>query len=69
MEGSLVVGDFLFVSKGHYGIRMPQTIAMLPLLHNRIESTGFRKANKAAQDLEVLTTCKVRHLVNDDLIY
>jgi signal peptidase I len=30
MEGSLVVGDFLFVSKGHYGIRMPQTIAMLP---------------------------------------
>lgn len=36
MEGSLLVGDFLFVSKAHYGIRMPQTIAMVPLLHNRI---------------------------------
>jgi len=36
MEGSLKVGDFLFVSKAHYGIRTPMTIAMLPLLHNRI---------------------------------
>ena len=36
MEGSLLIGDFLFVSKAHYGIRMPQTIAMIPLLHNRI---------------------------------
>ena len=36
MEGSLMVGDFLFVSKASYGIRPPQTIAMLPLLHNRI---------------------------------
>lgn len=35
MEGSLLVGDFLFVSKAHYGMRMPQTVAMLPLLHNR----------------------------------
>jgi signal peptidase I len=36
MEGSLMVGDFLFVSKAHYGIRTPQTVAMIPLLHNRI---------------------------------
>lgn len=36
MEGSLLVGDFLFVSKAHYGIRTPMTIAMVPLLHNRI---------------------------------
>lgn len=36
MEGSLNVGDFLFVSKAHYGIRTPQTVAMIPLLHNRI---------------------------------
>ena len=36
MEGSLNVGDYLFVSKAHYGIRMPQTVAMIPLLHNRI---------------------------------
>lgn len=36
MEGSLLVGDFLFVSKAHYGIRMPMTIAQFPLLHNRL---------------------------------
>lgn len=36
MEGSLLVGDYLFVSKVHYGLRLPETIAMIPLLHNRI---------------------------------
>ena len=36
MEGSLKVGDFLFVSKAHYGIRTPQTVLQIPLLHNRI---------------------------------
>lgn len=36
MEGSLLVGDFLFVSKAHYGIRTPKTAVMVPLLHNRI---------------------------------
>ena len=36
MEGTLLIGDHIFVSKAHYGIRTPQTIAMLPLLHNRI---------------------------------
>ncbi len=40
MEGSLLVGDFLFVSKAHYGIRTPQTVAMLPLLHNRVPIVG-----------------------------
>ncbi len=36
MEGSLKVGDFLFVSKASFGIRTPQTVLMIPLLHNRI---------------------------------
>ncbi len=40
MEGSLNVGDFLFVSKAHYGIRTPMTVAMFPLLHNRIPLIG-----------------------------
>lgn len=40
MEGSLNVGDYLFVSKAHYGIRTPQTIAMFPLLHNTIPILG-----------------------------
>lgn len=40
MEGSLLVGDFLFVSKAHYGIRTPMTVVMFPLLHNTIPFFG-----------------------------
>ncbi len=40
MEGSLMVGDFLFVSKASYGMRAPMTVAMIPLLHNRIPVVG-----------------------------
>ena len=40
MEESLLVGDFLFVSKAHYGIRTPQTVLMIPLLHNVIPLFG-----------------------------
>jgi signal peptidase I len=36
MEGSLLVGDYLFVSKAHYGIRTPMTVLQVPLLHNEI---------------------------------
>ena len=40
MENSLNVGDFLFVSKAHYGIRMPMTVAMIPLVHNVVPVIG-----------------------------
>jgi signal peptidase I len=36
MEGTLKVGDFLFVSKAHYGIRTPMTVIQFPLVHNRL---------------------------------
>jgi signal peptidase I len=34
------VGDFLFVSKVHYGLRLPETILMIPLAHNRAPFIG-----------------------------
>ena len=40
MEGNLNVGDFLFVSKINYGLRLPETILMLPLVHNRAPVVG-----------------------------
>ncbi|MCS6821814.1 MAG: signal peptidase I [Microscillaceae bacterium] len=36
MEKSLLVGDFLFVSKVHYGARTPKTLLQLPLTHQTI---------------------------------
>lgn len=36
MEKSLMVGDFLFVSKMHYGSRVPMTPVSVPLLHNTL---------------------------------
>lgn len=39
MEKSLLVGDFLFVSKFHYGARTPQTPLQMPLTHQKIWGT------------------------------
>ncbi len=41
MEKSLLVGDFLFVSKFHYGSRVPKTILQLPLTHQTIWGTSI----------------------------
>ncbi len=49
MEGTQMVGDFLFVSKAHYGIRTPMTIAMVPLLHNVIPGLGSESYLKKPQ--------------------
>lgn len=39
MEKSLLVGDFLFVSKIHYGPRSPKTPLQVPLTHQKIWGT------------------------------
>jgi len=39
MEKSLLVGDFLFVSKIHYGARTPKTPLQIPLTHQKIWGT------------------------------
>jgi len=39
LEKTLLVGDYLFVSKMHYGARAPMTTIALPMLHDRIPFT------------------------------
>lgn len=39
MENSLLVGDYLFVSKIHYGSRTPRTPLQIPLTHQKIWGT------------------------------
>lgn len=41
MERSLLVGDFLFVSKAEYGPRTPQTPIQIPLTHQTIWGTDI----------------------------
>ena len=36
LEKSLLVGDFLFVSKFHYGARVPMTTIATPMVHDTI---------------------------------
>ncbi len=41
MESSLLTGDFLFVSKFHYGARTPKTLIQFPLTHQTFWGTGI----------------------------
>ena len=36
LEKSLLIGDFLFVSKFHYGARIPSTVLAFPMVHDTI---------------------------------
>ena len=49
MEGSLLVNDFLFVSKVAYGPRLPMTPVSLPLVHNTMPITGGKSYTDAVQ--------------------
>lgn len=42
MEGSMLVGDYLFVSKVSYGAKVPMTPVAVPFVHNRIPGTMNR---------------------------
>ena len=39
MEKSMLVGDFLLVSKMHYGANIPNTPLFLPFMHQKIPGT------------------------------
>lgn len=49
MEKSLLVGDFLFVSKMHYGTRIPMTPLQVPLTHQKIWGTEIPSYSDAIQ--------------------
>lgn len=49
MEKSLLIGDFLFVSKLHYGARTPGTPLQVPLTHQTIWGTSIPSFSKLIQ--------------------
>ncbi|MDV7140031.1 signal peptidase I [Maribacter sp. TH_r10] len=42
LEKTLRIGDFLFVSKFHYGARVPMTTIAAPMVHDTIPGLGIR---------------------------
>ncbi|MCR5888148.1 signal peptidase I [Hymenobacter sp. J193] len=49
MESSLMVGDYLFVSRLHYGPITPQTPLQVPLTHQTIWGTKLKSYSEAIQ--------------------
>jgi signal peptidase I len=49
MEGSLLINDYLFVSKLSYGPRVPMTPVAVPLVHNRMPLFGGESYSKSVQ--------------------
>ena len=49
LEKTLLVGDFLFVSKFHYGVRVPMTPLSLPMVHDSVPLIGTKSYLKNPQ--------------------
>lgn len=49
MEGSLLINDYLFVSKVAYGPRIPMTPLSVPLVHNVMPITGGKSYSEAVK--------------------
>jgi signal peptidase I len=49
MEGSMLIGDHLWVNKMAYGPRIPMTPLALPLVHNELPIVGGKSYSSAVQ--------------------
>ncbi|QMW01163.1 signal peptidase I [Spirosoma foliorum] len=67
MENSLMVGDFLFVSKLHYGTRTPRTPLQVPLTHQKIWGTDIPSYSTAIQ-LPSYRLPGFTHVKNGDVV-
>jgi signal peptidase I len=54
MEGSLLVNDYLFVSKMAYGPRVPNTPLAFPLVHNTMPITGGKSYSESIKSENTL---------------
>jgi signal peptidase I len=49
MEGTMLINDYLFVSKMAYGPRVPMTPLAVPLVHNTLPITGGKSYTEAVE--------------------
>ena len=67
LEKTLLIGDFLFVSKYHYGARVPKTVAAFPMVHDTIVGTGIRSYLNKPQ-LPYLRIPAIKKIERNDLV-
>ncbi|MGY0407140.1 MAG: signal peptidase I [Polaribacter sp.] len=67
LEKSLLVGDYLFVSKFHYGARVPSTVIAAPMVHDSIPFTRMASYLKAPQ-LPYMRLPGLQKIKNNDIV-
>jgi len=67
LEKSLLVGDYLFVSKFHYGARVPSTAVALPMVHDSIPFTKSASYFKKPQ-LPYTRLPGLQNIKNNDIV-
>ncbi len=68
MESSLMVGDFLSVSKLAYGVRAPQTPIAMPFVHNKLPFTDHAKSYTEIVKLPYLRSMPLRSIKHNDVV-
>lgn len=67
LEKSLLIGDYLFVSKFHYGARVPSTTVALPMVHDSIPFTKLPSYLKKPQ-LPYTRLPGLQKIKNNDIV-
>ena len=67
LEKSLLVGDYLFVSKFHYGARVPSTVIAAPMVHDSLPFTGTKSYLKSPQ-LPYTRLPGLQKIKNNDIV-
>lgn len=67
LEKTLLVGDFLFVSKMHYGARTPSTAIALPMVHDSIPLLG-RKSYLSKPQLPSFRFPGIQKIERNDIV-
>ncbi|MBP6181932.1 signal peptidase I [Flavobacterium sp.] len=67
LEKSLLIGDFLFVSKMNYGARVPMTTVALPMVHDSIPLTK-RKSYLSWPQLPYLRLPGIQNINRTDIV-
>lgn len=67
LEKTLLVGDFLFVSKLHYGPRTPGTTVAVPMIHDAIPGTTTPSYLKKPQ-LPIFRLPALQHIKRNDIV-